>query len=157
KMAVERLRLALQTTIDNNRNGLKVAEKIKDGARRLLARNLLNNLDLLESMEKLYEIRTNVDTGDSKLAELDLTWLSAENARDKAALQRRLELNRVETKLGVERAKLERTSRIVSPVDGKVTQILTAANELVHEGSPVALLSTQRIDSSADEVHGPSE
>jgi len=157
KLAVERLRQALQTTIDNNRTGLKVAERIKEGARRLLSRNLLNNLDLLESMEKLYEIRTNVDTSDSKLAELDLTWLSAENARNKAALQRRLEINRVETKLGVERAKLDRTSSIVSPVDGKVTQILTAANELVREGSPVVLLSSQRIDSAADEVQGPSE
>jgi HlyD family secretion protein len=157
KMAVDRLREALRTTIDNNRAGLKVAERIKDGARRLLSRNLLNNLDLLESMEKLYEIRTTVDASDSKLAELDLTWLSAENARNKAALQRRLELNRLETKLGVASAKLDRRSRIVSPVDGKVTQILSAANELVLEGSPVVLLSTHRNDSAADEVPGPSE
>ncbi|APW62514.1 NHLP bacteriocin system secretion protein [Paludisphaera borealis] len=157
ELAVHQLRQTLQTTIDNNRIGLKVAEMIKDGSERLRSRNQLSNLDLLESLEKLYEIRNNVDVGGTKIAELSLTWLTAENARRKTALQRRLEINRLETKLDLERAKLDRTSRIIAPVEGKVTQILTAVNEMVHEGSPVVLLSTERTDSAADEVRGPSE
>lgn len=157
ELAVQRLRESIQTTIDNNRTGLKVAEMIKDGSSRLRSRNQLSNLDLLEALEKVYEIRDNVDVGGSRLAELDLTWLTAENARRKAALQRQLEINRLQTKLDLERSKLERTSKIITPVEGKVTQILAAVNEMVHEGSPVILLSTQQIDSAADELRGPSE
>ncbi len=46
------------------------------------------------------------------------------------------------TKLRLDRDKLDRTSRILSHETGTVTQILTAADELVREGAPVVLLSS---------------
>ena len=79
-----------------------------------------------------------------KLAELDLTRLTSENLRQRARLQRQLEISRLETKLKLDGDKLDRTSRIVSHAQGTVTQILTAADEYVREGAPVVLLSSPK-------------
>ena len=90
------------------------------GANRLRAEKHLGDLELLESREKLYDVRDDLNKGESRLAELELDGVTAENARKRAQLERRLKIGELETRLKLDRDKLERTSRVVSPARGQV-------------------------------------
>ena len=142
--AIKHLRDAISRTIDNSKEGLRIAVRIVEGSERLRLISQLSNLDYLKDLQQKYTIQNDINTGFSKLAELDLTRLTSENVRQRARLQRELEINKLLTKLRLDGEKLERTSRIVSHTQGTVTQILTAADEYVREGAPVVLLSSPK-------------
>ena len=144
QLAIARLKASIDRTIANSTEGLEVAKKIVDGSVRLRNTINLSNLEYFKDLQQKYSIQNDLNTGRSRLAELELTRLTSENQRERARLQRELEINRLETKLDLDRKKLGRTSQIVSHTHGTVTQILTAADEFVREGAPVVLLSTPR-------------
>ena len=144
--AIARLQASISKTIQNSRDGLGVAEKIVDGALRLRSISQLSNIDYLKDLQQKYTIQNDLNNGYSRLAELQLTRLTSENLRKRARLQRRLEISKQETRLSLDREKLVRTSRIEAHVQGRVTQILTAADEFVREGAPIVLLSSPKTD-----------
>jgi HlyD family secretion protein len=144
EQAIARLRDAINRTIENAKEGLRVALRIVDGSERLRLISQLSNLDYLKDLQQKYTIQNDLNNGISRLAELELTRLTSENLRQRARLQRQLEISKLMTKLQLDRDKLERTSRIVSHTQGTVTQILTAADEYVREGAPVVLLSSPK-------------
>jgi HlyD family secretion protein len=158
KEALARLKDAIDRTIANSTEGLRVADWIVDGSQRLRKISQLSNLDYLKDLQERYKIQNDLNGGKTKRAELDLTWLTAENQRQKLKLQRQIEISRLETKLRLDSEKLDRTSRIVSHAQGTVTQILTAADELVREGAPVVLLSSPKeMAPGTDDVGKPYE
>ena len=124
-----------------------VARQIEDrrehrrGRRPASRQKYLGDIELLESREKLYLIKDDLNKGKSRLAELELEWIKGENARRHAQLERRLKIQQLKTKLELDRDKLVRTSQVVSQVHGRVAQVLSANGELVHEGAPVVLLA----------------
>ena len=63
----------------------------------------------------------------------------------------------MKTKLALDRAKLARTSRVLSTVSGQVAQVLSARGELVHEGSPVVLLHSPKSANGTDDDGPPYE
>jgi HlyD family secretion protein len=134
---------------------LEIAGRVKVGADRLRAAKLLDDLELLESREKFYDVRDALNKGDSRLAELELEAVTAENARKRAQIERRLKIGALETRLRLDRDKLERTSEVVSPACGEVAQVLSAGGGLVQEGAPVVLLHAPRSDRGADEAGPP--
>jgi len=154
-LAMDRVRRAILLAEETSRDKLKIAERVVTSADRLRARNQLGDLDLLESREKLYLIRDDLNKGRSRLAELELDGVTAENARRRAQLERRLKITQVKTKLALDRDKLTRTSRIVSLVSGRVAQVLSARGELVKEGAPVVLLHAPKAERGTDD-DGPS-
>jgi HlyD family secretion protein len=153
--AITRLREAIEKTIQNSRDGLGVANKIVEGSLRLKAISQLSNLEYLKDLQQKYSIQNDFFIGYSRLAETELTRLTAENQRQRARLQRELEINRLETKLDLDRKKHDRTSHIVSHAQGRVTQVLTAVDEYVREGAPVVLLSSPRSDPGTDDTGKP--
>jgi HlyD family secretion protein len=144
RLALDRLKEAIDRTIANSTEGLGVANKIVDGSNRLRTRFQLSNLDYLKDLQQRYTIQNDFNGGKTKLAELDLTWLTSENQRQRVRLQRQLEIRKLTTKLRLDGEKLDRTSRITSHSRGTVTQILSAADEFVREGAPVVLLSSPK-------------
>lgn len=142
--AVGRLRVAIDRTIENSSEGLKLANQIVTGSERLRRVNQLSTLDYLKDLKQRYAIQNDLDGGISKQAEIELTWLTADNQRQRTRLQRRLEISRLEMRLRLDREKLGRTSKIVSHVEGTVAQVLAATDEYVREGTPVVLLSSPK-------------
>jgi HlyD family secretion protein len=155
--AITRVKEAISKTIQNSQNGLGVAERIVAGSLRLQSISQLSNLEYLKDLQQKYSIQNDLYNGYSRLAELQLTRLTSENQRQRAQLQRKLEINRLETKLKLDRVKHDRTSRIVAHVQGRVTQILTGPDELVREGDPVVLLSSPKTDPGTDDPGKPYE
>ncbi len=155
--ALNRLKDAINRTVENSKEGLRVAVRIVEGSERLRLISQLSNLDYLKDLQQKYTIQNDLNNGVSKLAELELTRLTSENARLRARLQRELEISKLSTKLVLDTQKLKRTSRIVSHVQGTVTQILTAADEYVREGAPVVLLSSPKETASGLDFAGPYE
>ena len=137
--AIAKLKDAINRTVENSTEGLKVAKKIVEGSERLRLMFQLSNLDYLKDLQQKFTIQNDLNGGFSRLAELELTRLTSENLRQRARLQRKLEISKLGTKLKLDSEKLDRTSRIVSHTQGTVTQILTATDEFVREG--VARLS----------------
>jgi HlyD family secretion protein len=105
--------------------------------------------------EKLYDARDAPNKGKSRLAELRLDQVTAENARSRARLERRLKMDELKTRLRLDRDKLKRTSPVVSPAEGQVAQMLSVPGGLVQEGAPVALLHTSRSEAGTDESGPP--
>jgi HlyD family secretion protein len=145
------VRQAVVQAEGNSLDKLRIAQRLVDGTDRLKARKLLGDLDLLEAREKYYEIRDDLNRGRSRLAELELDGVSAENARRRAQLERRQRIRQEETRLALEREKLARTSRIISRSGGEVTQVLTARGDLLREGAPVVLLHAPKAERGADD------
>jgi HlyD family secretion protein len=142
--AVTQLREAIRRTVANAHEGLKLADRIVSGSERLRLISQLSNLDYLKDLQQKHTIQNELNGGLSKLAELELTWLTANNQRQRVQLQRQLEIDRLALRLRLDQDKLDRTSRIVSHAEGTVTQVLTATDEFVSEGAPVVLLSSPR-------------
>ena len=153
--AIDRVKQAIRRAEDGSLDKLKIAQQVVHAADRLGSRKLLPDLDLLEARTKFYEIQDDLNKGRSRLAELELDRISAENGRRRAQLERRLKIRQLETKLALDRAKMERTSRVVSPVGGRVAQVLTARDELVREGAPVVLLHAPKSDRGIDDSGRP--
>jgi HlyD family secretion protein len=114
--------------------------------------NHLGDTELLESRDKLYDIRDDLNKGQSRLAEIELDAIKSDNARRRVRLEREHRIREKDTKLKLDREKLMRTARIVSHVHGSVAQVLSARDELVKEGAPVVLVHSPR---SEPETDGP--
>jgi HlyD family secretion protein len=153
--SMARLRQAIVKASANSRDSQKIAERVVVSTDRLRLDHHLGDLDLLSAREKLYKIRDDLNGDQSKLAELDLTAVRSENARRRAQLERRLKIRELETKLGLDRDKLTRTSRIVSHTRGQVAQLLSVPDELIREGSPVVLLHAHKQPKGIDDTGLP--
>jgi len=144
EQAIDRLRDSLNQIVENSIEGLGIAERIVAGSRRLRLISQLSNLDYPKDFQQKYPIKNDFNTGKSRLAELELTRLTANNQRQRLKLQRQLEISKLATKLKLDEAKHKRTSRILSHSHGTVTQILTATDAFVRDGAPVVLLSSPK-------------
>ncbi len=153
--AIARLKQTILRAEDDALDKLKIAHRVVNAADRLRAQKHLGDLDLLDARVKFYGIRDDLNKGQSRLAELELDRISAENARRRAQLERRLKIRQAETKLALDRDKMERTSRVVSQARGRVAQVLTARDELVREGAPIVLLHAPKSDRGADDSGRP--
>jgi HlyD family secretion protein len=144
--AIGRVKRAVTLAQETSKDKLRIAERVDSSADRLRAQKYLGDMELLETREKLYVIKDDLNKGQSRLAELDLEATTTDYARKRAQLERRLKIRQLTTKLALDCDKLSRTSRIISKVHGQVAEVLSARGELVHEGSPVVLLHTPRVD-----------
>ena len=153
--AIARLEEAILRSQETTRDKLKIAQRVVNGADRLRVQKHLGDLELLESHEKFYEIRNALNTGQSRLAELELDRITAENVRGRARLERGLKLKQLETKLSLDREKRSRTSQVISARGGEVAQIQCAQGELVKEGAPLVLLHSPKSELGADDS-GPA-
>jgi HlyD family secretion protein len=155
--AIAKVKQALVAAEENLLDELKIAGRVVEGADRLRAKMQLGDQDLLDSREKFHVIRDNLNKGQARMADLDLDGIKGENARIRAQIERRLKIGQLETRLELDRHKLARMSHVVSHVRGQVTQVLSARDELVHEGSPVVLLHASKETRGTDGDGPPYE
>ena len=84
--------------------------------------------------------------------------MTAENARGRAQLERRLKIDELETKLELDREKLERTSRVVSPARGQVAAgPERTMGGLVQRGGTGRLAARAQAEQGADDSEPPYE
>jgi HlyD family secretion protein len=152
--SIGRVKRAVTLAQETSKDKLRIAERVDSSAERLRAQKYLGDMELLESREKLYVIKDDLNKGQSRLAELELEATTTDYARNRAQLERRLKIKQLRTKLALDRKKLSRTSRIISKVHGHVAEVLSARGELVREGSPVVMLHSPRADQGIEEA-GP--
>jgi HlyD family secretion protein len=153
--AIGRLKRAVTQAQETSKDKLRIAARIDTSNDRLRAKQYLGDMELLEAREKLYVIQDDLNKGQSKLAELDLETSTTDYARKRAQLERRFKIRQLQTKLTLDHEKLKRTSRIISKVHGHVAEVLSGRGELVHEGSPVVLLHSPRVDRGIAEAGPP--
>jgi HlyD family secretion protein len=153
--AVLQVREAVLAARQDSLDKLKIAGRVVEGANRLRADRYLGDLELLESREKLYDVRDDLNKGRTRLAELGLDRVTAENLRKRARLERRHRIAELTTKVNLDREKLQRTSRVVSPVQGQVAQVLSVPGGLIQEGAPVVLLHAPKAQRGADDLGDP--
>jgi HlyD family secretion protein len=150
--AISRVREAVLKAQVDGQDKYRIAGRVVEGANRLRADKYLSDLEFLESREKFYDIRDNLNKGQTRLAELELDSVTAENARKRARLERRLRIDELSTKLRLDRAKLDRNSPVVSPARGQVAQVLSVPGGMVQEGAPVVLLHAPKEQWGADDA-----
>jgi len=150
--ALARVSQAIQDAQDTSRDKLRIAEHIVTNYNRLRAQGHIDDMELLETREKLYLIRDDLNKGQSRLRELELEGIKGENARRRAQIDRKLKIGQLDTKLALDRGKLARTSRVVSRECGEVTQVLSSLDELVREGAPIVLLHAAKTKREKDDT-----
>ncbi len=155
--AVSKLKQAVAAAAESSTDKLRIAQRLDGSANRLRALNHVGDDELLQSRNKLYDIRDDLNKGQSRLAEIELDAVKSENARRRARIERGLRIAQAQTRLDVEREKLIRTSRIISHVHGRIAQMLVSRDELVREGSPVALVHSPRSEGVVDDPGLPYE
>ena len=72
ELAMAQVKQAQLLAQEDSREKLKIARRVVDGANRLRDQKHLGDLELLESREKFYEVRDDLNKGRSRLAELEL-------------------------------------------------------------------------------------
>jgi len=149
--AIAQVKQAVDQSQENAQDKLRIARQVLESTDRLRRQKHLGDLDVLESRQKYYEIKDDWFKGESRKAELKLEHVTADLARRRMQLERSIKIRLVETKLALDRAKWERTSRVVSQSRGRVAQILSARGELVHEGSPIVLLHAPKEEQGTDD------
>jgi HlyD family secretion protein len=150
--AIAKLKEAVSAAHESSAEKLKLARKMSSATDKLRSMNHVNDTELLESRDKLYDIQDDLNKGQSQLAEIELDAIKSENGRQRARLEREHRIREKDTKLKLDREKLVRTARIVSHVQGSVAEVLSARDELVKEGAPVVLVHAPR---SEQETEGP--
>jgi HlyD family secretion protein len=146
-----RVRDAVLTAKTDGRDKLEIAGRMMKSTNQLRAKKYLGDQDLLESREKLYDVRDALNKGETRLADLGLERVTAENARRRARLERKLKIDEVETRLKLDRDKLERNARIVTPARGRVALVQSAIGGMVQEGAAVVLLHAPKTERGADD------
>jgi HlyD family secretion protein len=152
--AMDRVAQATGQANKSAEHKLTIAERMNESTNRLRMQFVLGDLQLLESREKMFGIRDDINKGITRLAELDLEKTKAVNARLKAQLDRRLKIKQLQQKLTIDREKMARTSRIVSRFSGTVAQVVSTRDELVREGAPVVLLHSPKSELGVDDEEG---
>ena len=154
--AIKRLRDAISRTIDNSKEGLRIAVRIVEGSERLrhqpaqqsrLPQRLATEVHDSERYQYWVFQARGARSHTADVGERAATRPASAAARDQQAGD----------KLRLDGEKLDRTSRIVSHTQGTVTQILTAADEYVREGGPVVLLSSPKETIPGPDFVGPYE
>jgi HlyD family secretion protein len=153
--AMARVKRAIDQEQESSQKKLTIAERLSDGADRLREKRNMSDLELLASREKKFDIQDNLNKAKTRLAERELEATKAENVRRKGQLDRRLKIEQQVRKLSIDRAKLKRTSEIVSHTRGRVAQVLSARDELVREGAPVVLLHAPKSERGTDDDERP--
>ena len=102
-----------------SREKLKIAQRLADGTDKLREKFYTSDVQILEAHEKKFEIRDDLNKGNTKLAELELEGTKAEITRGRAQLDRRLKITQLERKLAIDREKMKRTSRVISRFSGR--------------------------------------
>jgi HlyD family secretion protein len=154
-LAMAQVKRATRQAQKNAMDKLKIAQNIVESTDRLRRQHHLGDLDVLSAKEKMYDIHRDINSGDTRLAELDLDRVKADYARGRSKIDRRLKIGQIGTKLGLDREKLSRTSHVLSKARGRVAEVLTAKGELVREGSPILLLHSPREAGDADDGGRP--
>jgi HlyD family secretion protein len=149
--AMDRVKQATGLELKSSREKLTIAERLKDGTDRLRMQFYSSDIEILQAREKMFEIQNDMHKGDTRLAELELEGTKAESTRRRAKLDRQLKIKQLERKLELDREKMTRTSLVVSRFSGTVAQVLSARDELVHEGAPVVLLHSPKAELGADD------
>ena len=135
-----------------SREKLKIAERLKDGTDRL-------RLQFFSSDHRTSPVaREDVRYPERHAQRRHASWPSscwkrakAESTRRRAKLDRGLKIKQLKRKLELDREKMVRTSQVKSRFSGTVAQVLSARDELVHEGAPVVLLHSPKEELGADD------
>ncbi len=109
--AIDQVKRSIVLARSTSRDKMKIADRVVTSADRLRAQSYLGDLELLDSREKLYDIRDDLNKGESRLAELELERVKGESVRGRAQLERSLKIRQMKTKLQLDHEKLGRTSR----------------------------------------------
>ena len=155
EQAMDQVKQATGQARKSSLEKLTIAERLVKGTDEMRLKFITSDLELLDSREKKYDIRDDLNKGVTRLAELALEGTKAENVRQRAQLDRRLKIKQLERKLKSDRDKMKRTSQVVSRFSGTVAQVLSARDEMIREGAPVVLLHSPKSELGADDEGRP--
>jgi HlyD family secretion protein len=149
--AMEQVKQATGLELKSSQEKLTIAERLKVGTDKLRLQFYTSDVETLQAREKMFDIVNDMHKGDTRLAELELDGTKAENVRRRAKLDRELKIKQLVRKLELDRDKMTRTSVVVSRFSGTVAQVLSARDELVHEGAPIVLLHSPKAELGTDD------
>ncbi len=137
EMQLER---SLVRTMELDRSRLATHRRIVAGDQTLKARRMVSDTDALKSQAAADEVESSVSAAETRRHEIAYERVRDETTRRRASLLRKLAVREAETRLGLLRARFERDTRIVSPHNGKVVEVLITAHAPVQMGTIAALL-----------------
>ncbi len=138
--AEKQLERSLVRTMELDRSRLATHRRIVAGDQTLKARRMVSDTDALKSQAAADEVESGVAAAETRRHEIAYERVRDETTRQRASLLRKLAVREAETRLGLLRARFERDTRIVSPHNGKVVEVLITAHAPVQMGTIAALL-----------------
>ena len=150
--AEKQLERSLVRTMELDRSRLATHRRIVAGDQTLKARRMVSDTDALKSQAAADEVESSVSAAETRRHEIAYERVRDETTRRRSSLLRKLAVREAETRLGLLRARFERDTRIVSPHNGKVVEVLITAHAPVQMGTIAALLCPVDIEPGALEA-----
>ncbi len=130
----------------------KLTEKIawrreyKASVAQLVADGMMTEIDVKRVQEEIEAIEATIEASRSQLEKLGAQAKSADAQRDRDRLNRQLEVDKAAREVELLRDRIQRESRIVSQVSGRIAEIRAAVNTNVAAGDPILFLQSARGD-----------
>jgi HlyD family secretion protein len=134
------LKQAIERSIEHERSRLVTHRRIVAGDQSLKARRMVSDSDALKSQAESDQVESSIATDEARLHQIDYDRVRDDTTHRRAALKRKLAVSEAETRLALLQARFDRDTRIVSPYDGTIVDLLITRHAPVEIGMPAVLL-----------------
>ncbi|MBN2007796.1 NHLP bacteriocin system secretion protein [candidate division KSB1 bacterium] len=111
-------------------------EKIKV-QEELLKQGLITRQTLLTTKQNFYATRSDIENLQNKLKEISVNELTQKNQKQREVLASQLKINEATRALEKLKNELELNSKVVSPYNGRILEVVTNVGEVIRTGEPL--------------------
>jgi HlyD family secretion protein len=138
--AIHQQRQTAQNQIATARARKENLEKKLASQQKLLSDGLITDQQLQATRDSLDAAQVEVDRAQSALRELSVKETEVRQKVKMSAGERERKIDETKRKIGQLQEKIEHSSMVLSPADGRIVEVRAAPGAIVSVGSPIVLL-----------------
>jgi len=138
--AIAQQRRIAQNQISVLRERAKLLSNKLETQQKLLAEGLITEQTVQVTRDSLIAARADVERANGALKELSVKKTEDVQRKTQEAGERQIKIEQLRRRITDLGAKIERYSKVLSPVDGRLVEVRAAVGSLVRPGSPIVVL-----------------
>lgn len=138
--SVEAERAADERSVELLEQRLALLDEKLRAQQRLVERGIISNETVIATTESIRLAREELRQKVENREKLDIRKLEIESSKQRETLDDQLQIDDLARRIAKARSDLDRTSRVLSPYAGKVTEVTVEPGAIVADGATVALV-----------------
>ncbi len=136
----EEIRSNTNDLLDGSDEQIVANQRILAALERLLSQNYTTSIQVETARERLFQTKAMRDQGREKLIQIEIEQLQQIRERTQEFESYELKIVEAEGKLASLRVEMELGDELVSPLTGRVAEVLAEKDSIVDKGTPIVLL-----------------